>query len=161
MAPQNLDVSLLMKIMIGLGEFRGKRSPQNPPTTGELMKLVSDVTAAENGQVALNYLNRHVDFLVELKYLRIKHPGIIHRGLELTAKGQMFLQPELAEFGQQPMLPQVVRSLESEIQVLTYPQEQKDGMLYRLREAVAKQAPDVIAKVIVEVGAKIVGGGGN
>ncbi len=39
--------------------------------------------------------------------------------------------------------------------MLTYPQEQKDGMLYRLREAIAKQAPDVIAKVIAEVGAKI------
>jgi hypothetical protein len=34
-------------------------------------------------------------------------------------------------------------------------------MLYRLREAIAKQAPDVIARAIAEVGAEIltVGGG--
>jgi hypothetical protein len=37
------------------------------------------------------------------------------------------------------MLPQVVKSLEEQIQVLTYAQEQKDGMLYRLREAIAKR----------------------
>jgi hypothetical protein len=44
---------------------------------------------------------------------------------------------------------------------LGFPQEQKDGMLYRLREAIAKQAPDVIARAIAEVGAEIltVGGG--
>jgi hypothetical protein len=71
------------------------------------------------------------------------------------------VQPELAEFGRQPMLPQVVKSLEDQIQVLTYPQEQKDGMLYALREAIAKQAPDGIAKAIAEVGAKILTGGGG
>ena len=154
---ESLDVALLFKIMTRLGELRGKRSPQWPATTGELMDLVSDI---QNGQVALDYLNRHVDFLQELKYLRVTAQAILHRGLELTAKGQMFLQPELAEFGTQPMLPQVVKSLEGQIQVLTYPQEQKDGMLYRLREAVAKQAPDLIAKVIPEIGAKILTGGG-
>jgi hypothetical protein len=70
----------------------------------------------------------------------------------------MFVQPELAEFGQAPLLPRVVKSLEDQIQILTYPQGEKDGMLFKVREAVAKQAPDLIAKVIVEVGAKILKG---
>ena len=57
------------------------------------------------------------------------------------------------------MLPQVVKSLENRIQVLTYPQEEKEGMLYNLREALTKQGPDLNAKVIAEIGYKIVTGG--
>ena len=71
----------------------------------------------------------------------------------------MFLQPELAEFGQRPMLPQVVESIERRIAVLTYPEEEKNGMLYRLREAIAKGAPELIAEVIVEVSSKILTSG--
>ena len=37
-------------------------------------------------------------------------------------------------------------------------QEEKSGMLFRLREAIARQAPDVIAKVVSEVGFRIMGG---
>lgn len=68
----------------------------------------------------------------------------------------MFVQPELAEFGREPMLPQVMKSLEHNIQVLTYPKAEKESMFYRLREAMASQAPDVIAKVIAEVGVAII-----
>jgi hypothetical protein len=50
------------------------------------------------------------------------------------------------------MLPQVVKSLEDKIQVLSYPEAEKNGMLYRLRDALAGEVPDIIAKVIVEVG---------
>jgi hypothetical protein len=58
------------------------------------------------------------------------------------------VQSELAEFGKEPMLPQVVKSLEDQFQVLTYPQEDKNKLLYRLREAVAKQGPDLMVKII-------------
>ena len=73
-------------------------------------------------------------------------------------KGQKFVQPELAEFGQKAMLPQVLESIEKSVQVLTYPEEEKSGMLFRLREAVAKQAPDLIAKALAEIGYKLVKG---
>ncbi len=49
---------------------------------------------------------------------------------------------------------QVVKSLEDKIQVLSYPEAEKNGMLYRLRDALAEEVPDIIAKVIVEVGSK-------
>ncbi len=39
--------------------------------------------------------------------------------------------------------------------LFTYPQEQKDGMLYRLREAAATHAPDLFVKIIAELGAKL------
>jgi hypothetical protein len=126
-------------------------------STGHLMDLVP--AQVGSGEAALNHLDRHVDYLQGEGYLATSPAGI-YRWLRLTANAHKFVQPELAEFGRQPMLPQIVKSLEDQIQVLTYAQEQKDGMLYRLREAIAKQAPDVIAKAIAEVGAKILTGGG-
>jgi hypothetical protein len=56
------------------------------------------------------------------------------------------------------MLPQVVKSLEDKIQVLSYPEAEKNGMLYRLRDVLAGEVPDIIAKVIVEVGSKALTG---
>lgn len=94
------------------------------------------------------HLDRHVNFLEEERHLKTEPSGV-WRSVRLTSKGQKFVQPELAEFGQQPMLPDVVKSLEK--QILTYPEEDNAGMLYRLREAVAKNAPDLFAKVIVEI----------
>jgi hypothetical protein len=57
------------------------------------------------------------------------------------------------------MFPAVVQSIEQKIAVLTYPDEEKEGMLFQLREAIAKRAPEVIAKVIVELSSKILTGG--
>lgn len=157
MAQGDLDIGLLWKIMTRLGQFRGQGNPLFLPHTGEFMDLV--ISEERNGLVALNHLNRHVDFLKE-EGLLTTSPAGIYQALRLTVKGQKFVQPELAAFGSQPMLPQVVKSMEDRIEVLTYPQEEKDGMLYRLREAVSKQAPEVIAKVMVEIGAKIFTGAG-
>ncbi len=112
---------------------------------------------AGTGLPALNYLHRHVEFLRDIGFLKTSPAGV-YMGIRMTPKGQMFVQPELAEFGQQPMLPQVVKSLENQIQILSYPQQEKDGMLYRLREAIAKQGPDLIAKVMAEIAVKIATG---
>jgi hypothetical protein len=122
----DLDVSLLFEIMRRLGEFRGNR-PGYPLHTGELMTLVPP--AVGTGLVALNHLDRHVDFLRDTGLLSTGQAGA-YRTLKLTGRGQRFVQPELAEFGEPAMLPRVVKSLEDKIQVLTYPQEEKDGMLY-------------------------------
>jgi hypothetical protein len=81
--------------------------------------------------------------------------------IDITANGNIFVQPELAEFGNEPLLPQVVKSIERQIEVLTYPQEQKDNMRFRLREALAKQAPDFIAKVFAEIAFRAMKGGGT
>lgn len=160
MAQGDLDIGLLLKIMNSVGESRDRGDPMFSISTGHLMDLVPPEVGS--GEAALNHLDRHVDYLQGEGYLATSPASAgIYRWLCLTVKAQKFVQPELAEFGRQPMLPQVVKSLEDQIQVLTYPQEQKDGMLYRLREAIAKQAPDVIAKAIAEVGAKIFTGGGG
>lgn len=155
MTQGDLDTSLLVKIMTRIGEFRGKR-PGFPLETGEMLDLVP--VQIGGGPAALNHLDRHVDFLRDIRLLSTGQAGT-YRSLQLTANGQMFVQPELASFGNPDLWPDVLKALERNIQVLTYPQETKDGMLYKIREAVAKQAPDVIAKVITEVSAKILTGG--
>jgi hypothetical protein len=158
MAQGDLDIGLLLKIMTRLGQTRGQHNPLFLPHTGEFMDSV--VSEERTGLPALNHLDRHIDFLRE-EGLLTTSPAGIHRALRLTAKGQKFVQPELAAFGSQPMLPQVVKSLEERIDVLTYPQKEKDRMLYSLREAISKQVPEIIAKVMVEIGAKILSGGGH
>jgi hypothetical protein len=155
MAQGDLDTGLFWKIMKTVGESRGRGDPNFTVSTGHLMELVP--TEVGSGMAALDYLDRHIDYLEGDGYLTTSPAGV-YRWLRVTVKGQKLVQPELAEFGKQPMLPQVVKSLEDQFQVLTYPQEEKDKLLYRLREAVAKQGPDLIAKIIVEVSAKILHG---
>ena len=69
--------------------------------------------------------------------------------IRLTATGQHFVQPELAEFGQDPMLPRVVQSIEKEI--LTYPEQSRGAFLFKLRESIAQNSPELVAKLLVEV----------
>ena len=77
--------------------------------------------------------------------------------LELTPSGERFVQPELAEFGREPMLPQIVNLIENRIGVSHHSSEEKAGQKFKLREALASGATDLIAKVIVEVGSKMTG----
>jgi hypothetical protein len=147
----NLQLPLLFKIMRCLGELADKYPKLM--TTSDLVALIPERVEQDGEQLARNFINRHLVHLAGRGYVTLGASTTEgFRVVRLTAQGEMFVQPELAEFGGEPMLPQVVKSLEDEIQVLTYPQEEKDGMLYSLREAIAMKAPDVIAKVITEVG---------
>ena len=154
MAKGDLDFGLLVNIMTAIGESRAERAPSS---TGQLMHLVPSEIGT--GAAALNHLDRHVDFLRDDNYLIIGGPAGLYRLLRLTPKGQKFVQPELAEFGLPAMLPEVVKSAEQQIQILTYPAGEKEGLLFKLRDAIARNAPDLIAKIIVEAGARAVGSG--
>jgi hypothetical protein len=131
-----LDIGLLLKIMKSVGESRDRGDPMFTISTGHLMDLVP--AQVGSGEAAPEPLGQTRRLPSRGGYLATSPAGI-YRWLRLTVKAQKFVQPELAEFVRQPMLPQVVKSLEEQIQVLTYAQEQKDGMLYRLREAIAKR----------------------
>jgi hypothetical protein len=101
------------------------------------------------------YIDRHLVFLKECGFISLgssTYEG--KRGVKLTAQGNMFLQPELAEFGNQSLLPDVIKALEERIQALTYPEEEKEGLLYRMREAVARQRGDFIVKIIMEIASR-------
>ena len=156
--PAGLQLSLLYKIMGRSGELREESF--DFLRNSDLYNLVSDYVQQNGEQKAQQLLNRHLVHLSDRGYVRLGPPTSEgFRAIWLTADGEMFLQPELAEFGQRPMLPQVVESIERRIAVLTYPEDEKNGMLYRLREAIAKRAPELIAKVIVEVSSKILTSG--
>jgi hypothetical protein len=109
------------------------------------------------GHAAVNHLQRHADYLRDIRLLKINPGGVIWRVLTLTPAGQAYVQPELAEFGQAPILPAVVRSIETQITVSSMPEPKKVGMIHDLRRAIAEKAPELIAKVMVEIGSKILG----
>lgn len=156
--PANLDPNLLLKIMQYLGDHRDVYP--NWVSTTDLLSLTSEMVKTEGGNCTLNYIDRHCVFLQSQGFLQAGTPTMSsHRVLRLTAEGDMFVQPDLAEFGAAPLLPQVVESLERSMQVLSYPEEEKNRMLFRLREAIATQAPEVIAKVITEIGFRLLKGG--
>jgi hypothetical protein len=156
--PANLDTSLLYKIMQYLGDHRDVYP--NWVNNTELLSIVPELMKSDGQDRALFYVDRHCVFLQDQGFLKAGTPTLAgHRVLRLSTKGEMFVQPDLAEFGTAPLLPQVVESLEKSIQVLSYPEEEKNGMLFHLREAVAKQAPDVIAKAVAEIGFKLLKGG--
>jgi hypothetical protein len=61
--------------------------------------------------------------------------------IRLTNLGERFVQPELADFGQ-PVLQTIVKTFEDQINILTYPEEDKESLKLKLREAVAKKLPE-------------------
>jgi hypothetical protein len=122
MARGDLDTSLLHRIMVRLGELRDK-PPANPPCEGDLMDLVRE--GWPSGASALSHLQRHTEYLKEKGLLRVVPGAPLNRVLKLTDRGQAYVQPDLAEFAEKPMLPAVVKSVEDRIAVLTYAEPEK------------------------------------
>jgi len=155
MTQGDLDIALLHHTMVRLGELRD-HPPQFPPTESDLMDLLK--SASLEGMAALNHLQRHTNYLKDIGFIKIGPGSGIFRVLMLTPKGQTYVQPELAEFGSSPMLPAVIKSIETQITTSSVPASKKEGMIYDLRKAIADKTPELIANVIVEIGAKILGG---
>jgi len=102
MATGDLDVALLHRIMVRLGELRETSTAFSPATEAHLMELVRD--CRPSGNVVLRYLQRHTDYLSEKGFLKIVPGAPLYKVLKLTAKGQTYVQPELAEFGERRAL---------------------------------------------------------
>lgn len=157
MAKGDLEIGLLHQMLVLLGTLRD-RPVTNPPSAGELMPLIRD--QIEPGPARLTQIQRHVNFLIEKHFVEKASSGLVYRNIKLTAKGQAYVQPELADFGERSILPDVIKSVEERVAILTYPEAEKQGTLYELRKAVADKAPDMIAKVIIEIGTKLMQPGG-
>jgi hypothetical protein len=121
-----------------------------------LLDLIPEFVAANTEQKALQYLDRHLVHLSERDFVKI---GTVTMGssrtIRLTAQGEMFVQPELAEFGSEPLLPQVVQAIEQ--QILTYPEDRRSRFPFDLRAAIARNGPDLIARLLVEGLPKLLG----
>ncbi|HVS87505.1 MAG TPA: hypothetical protein VHF01_04700 [Candidatus Acidoferrum sp.] len=99
--PAGLQLSLLYKIMGRLGELREESF--DFLRNSDLYNLVPEYVQQNGEQKALQLLNRHLIHLSERGYVRLGPPTSEgFRAIWLTADGEMFLQPELAEFGQRP-----------------------------------------------------------
>ena len=148
--PADLSVSLLYRIMARLGELRDV--PPSRVSTVQLEHLVdSGLHFADDIQRRL-YIHRHLEFLRDCGYL---HPynttiGEVAHGLKLSADGQAFVQPELAEFGRS-VLPTIVNYVEQKIEISSVPSEQKQSWKFKLREAVVDRAIDAIVDLLAEV----------
>jgi len=135
--------------MVRLGTLRNKN--WGVSNDSDLLDLLSPAEQVVPQTEMLFRLERHVKFLEELGYLTVESQlmGGGFYGVRLTAGGQRFVQPELAEFGNAPLLPRVVESIES--QILTYPEQSRGAFLFRLRESISQNSPELIAKLLVEV----------
>jgi hypothetical protein len=154
-----LSLQVLTKIMSRLHELQENLG--SIVRTDDLADLIPQsirLPASTRSEVTRRniYIDRHLQFLEQRGLVVLGQPTYdLVRTVEFSVDGWVFVQPELADFGRAPILPEVVKALEDKIQTLTYPPEEKAGMLFNLREAIAKQAPDIIAKVIVEISAKL------
>lgn len=130
----------------------------DPPNLAQSVDFL-DLTGKTLEQAELKdmlYIDRHLVFLEGCGFLSLGSSTLDgRRGVRLTHVGNMFLQPELSDFGNESLLPDVIKELERQIQTLTYPEEDKNGLLYKLRDAFAKQSGDLIVKAIVEIGSKL------
>ncbi len=144
-----LDKSLLYRLMRKVGEIEGD-VPNLAQSTDFLDLIHKPPDQAQFKDIV--YIDKHLVFLQECGFLSLGSPTYdMKRGITLTAVGHMFVQPELAEFGKESLLPDIIKTLEDRIQTLTYPEEEKNGLLYRMREAITKQSPDLIVKIMMEI----------
>jgi hypothetical protein len=147
----DLDMALLYSMMGLLRKYR--TLPPTQVNTSSFESLLGDAYARSAYDLRHRYVNRHLEFL-ELSGLitvRAKLGDEDWAGIALTLGGQKFVQPALAEFGQQPLLPEVIKNIEEQIHTLTKPPEEKATLLFRLREAISKNAPDLVVKFLAEL----------
>ena len=76
MAQGDLDIVLLYRMMMRLGELRD-RPPLNPSSEGDLMPLAK--TESLQGIAALNHIQRHANYLKDIGLLNISQ-AVSHIG---------------------------------------------------------------------------------
>jgi DNA-binding MarR family transcriptional regulator len=155
----DLDVGLLYRLVRKIAEFRAVPLAVTLAAIGsaQLEAVLDEYWSTKSFGERRRHLNRHLDFLELAGFISIKArlDDRERAGIALTLAGHKFVQPELAEFGQAPLLPEVVKSIEQELQALTRPIEEKETLLFKLHEAVSKHAPDLVVKFLVELSAKL------
>jgi len=156
MATGDRDFRLLLAIMKYLGEKRDIY-----PDFVDTSDLV-DLIPAERRNYDLRkntvMLDGYLRFLEEKGYVKLGTPILadMRRTIRLTAAGEIFVQPELAQIDDPLILSQMIEAMEK--QILTYPDEgMREKYLFQFREAAAKKLPDVAVKLFVEIMGKLVG----
>ena len=158
MRTSDLDMSLLYRMMRQLGQLRAL--PVNQINTSTFEPLTEKRWMSERYDERNRYLNRHLEFLQQSGFVSVKAKlgDQDWAGIALTLSGQTFVQPELADFGREPLLPEVVKSIEEQIHALTQPPQEKETLLFKLRAAISQHAPDLVVKLLIELASKALKG---
>lgn len=149
MAPGDRDFRLLLAIMKYLGE---KRDIHGWVETRDLVDLIPSERRNPDRQRDTIMLDGYLRFLEQTGYVELGRPVLedLNRTIRLTAGGERFVQPELAQIDDPQMLSQMVEAMER--QILTYQDEgAREKYLFQFREAAANKLPDVIVKLFVEI----------
>ena len=113
-ASGDLNVPLLLKVMDRLAKLRA--DPTRVPKTTDLQDLLTG-TSSKDRKNDILLLHQHLLFLEGRGLVtlsgRLCRVGICD--IRLTAHGAIFVQPELAEFGNKAILPQVIQAVEQQI----------------------------------------------
>lgn len=154
MAPGDLDFRLLLAILKRLGESRDEH---DWVYTEYFVDLIAADQRSVQPQKNLLMLNRYLSFLEQKGYVSLPGPPRMfdmNRSVRMTSSGAVLVQPELAQIDDPNIFPHVIDSVER--RVLSYPDTpQRAGFLLQLREAVAKNTPELVAKLLVEVLPKV------
>jgi hypothetical protein len=155
MARGDKDFRLLLSIMKRLGESREEYDWLH---TRDLVSLIPVERQKPDPKEDTVMLDGYLRFLEQKGYVELGTPMIadLNRTVRLTAAGEIFVQPELAQIDNPSILPQLIEAIER--QVLTYPEVERDGFLFKLKDAIARNSPDLMAKLIVEVLPKLLTG---
>jgi len=148
MAAGDRDFRLFLAVIKYLGE---NRDPFTYIQTSDLVELIlpqrRDPDARKNVRVMYSY----VQFLEGIGYVKLGTPTLDSNcSVELTPLGEMFVQPELAQLQNPGLLSEMLDAVEK--QVLTYSMDDADrnGFLFRFREALARKAPELAIQLLFE-----------
>ena len=159
MATGDRDFRLLLAIMKYLGENRDIHP--NLVETSDLIELIPTERRNADRLKNMYMLDGYLRFLEQKGYVELGTPVLydLKRWVRLTAAGEIFVQPELAQIDDPLILSQLVDAIEK--QILTYPMDEgaREGFLFKFREAMARKAPDLAVKLLIEYLPKLLGGG--
>jgi hypothetical protein len=151
----DLSPALINQIMNRFGTLREARSFH-----GVLDDDLVDLTPEEMQKdgCAEDYLYRHLEFLRECGYIAPLEPSRRNEKIgtaypmKLTARGEAFVQPELASYLPTPAsLPRMMGYMEEKIMQSSYEPAEKESWIFKLREAAINKAPDALAACFAEV----------
>jgi hypothetical protein len=138
-AAGGIDTGLLLKIMKRLGEIEATYPALI--MSNVLFELAPEAIQKNGAPAVSACIDAHLKYLYGRGFVELGQPAMLlpSRRVTLTVTGHTFVQPELAEFGQPPILPEVIDTLESRMQILSYPSDETSGLMYSLRDAIRSQ----------------------
>jgi len=153
--PADLDISFLNRVF---EKIRESPVDGDEATSWTFYGFVPANHKTDDRRTRL-YVRRHLEYLQDVGLLQLdarNAPGD-YLLVKLTADGRHFVQPELAEF-YAGVTGQFVSAVETQIDTSSLSDDEKHTLKYKLKEALATHAPDLVVRLIVEILSRIATG---